>query len=141
MPLSMLPPPPRDGHGKTRGQDGSLFLSCRALSSPATCRFIPALSPALPSADFQVCSQTGSHYGVCIQDQSVAGGIAQNYVSQGPLARLATRGGGHFNVLGGRCSWLEFCNAPVPGVAGWAEEAQLEVVDAGEIVGCREFHR
>jgi len=46
MPLSTLPPPPRDGHGKTRGQDGSLFLSCRALSSPATCRFIPALGPA-----------------------------------------------------------------------------------------------
>ena len=35
-----------DGHlavhrRKTRGQDGSLLLSCRALSSPTTCRFIP----------------------------------------------------------------------------------------------------
>jgi hypothetical protein len=30
---------------KTRGQDGFAFLlSCRALSSPTTCRFIPALS-------------------------------------------------------------------------------------------------
>ena len=42
MPLSMLRLPPRDDRRKTRGQDGSLLLSCRALSSPTTCRFIPA---------------------------------------------------------------------------------------------------
>ena len=33
---------PRDHRRNTRGQDGLLFLSCRALSSPTTCRFIPA---------------------------------------------------------------------------------------------------
>ena len=30
-----------------RGQDGSLLLSYRALSSPATCRFIPAHNPLI----------------------------------------------------------------------------------------------
>ena len=49
VPLSTLRLPPRDGRRKTRGQDGSLLLSCRALSSPTTCRFIPALGPFLPS--------------------------------------------------------------------------------------------
>ena len=35
---------PRDAACKTRCQDGfAAFLSCRALSSPTTCRFIPAL--------------------------------------------------------------------------------------------------
>src|SRR6266481_5845983 len=29
----------------TRGQDGSLALSCTALSSATPCRFIPALTP------------------------------------------------------------------------------------------------
>ena len=57
MPLSMLRLPPRDDRRKTRGQDGSLLLSCRALSSPTTCRFIPALGrpTRLPgfSWDFQ----------------------------------------------------------------------------------------
>src|SRR5262249_15960231 len=34
----------RDVARKTRGQDGfAVLLSCRALSSPTTCRFIPAL--------------------------------------------------------------------------------------------------
>src|ERR1022692_2672487 len=42
MPLSTLRPAPRDAARKTRGQDGfATFLSCRALSSPTTCRFIP----------------------------------------------------------------------------------------------------
>src|ERR1700730_1511217 len=41
----MLQAIPRDIACKTRGQDGfATFLSCRALSSPTTCRFIPALS-------------------------------------------------------------------------------------------------
>src|SRR5437879_8726779 len=36
---------PRDVPCKTRGQDGfAVLLSCRALSSPTTCRFIPAHS-------------------------------------------------------------------------------------------------
>ena len=36
-------PAPRDAACKTRGQDGfAILLSCRALSSPTTCRFIPA---------------------------------------------------------------------------------------------------
>ena len=33
---------PHDDRRKTRGQDGSLLLSCRTLSFPTTCRFIPA---------------------------------------------------------------------------------------------------
>src|SRR6266436_8556924 len=42
-PLSTLQPAPRDAACKTRGQDGfAILLSCRALSSPTTCRFIPA---------------------------------------------------------------------------------------------------
>jgi hypothetical protein len=45
IPLSTLQAIPRDIACKTRGQDGfAAFLSCRALSSPTTCRFIPALS-------------------------------------------------------------------------------------------------
>jgi len=46
IPLSTLHLAPREARRKTRGQDGSLLLSCGALSSPTTCRFIPAL--ALP---------------------------------------------------------------------------------------------
>src|SRR5438477_2228700 len=45
IPLSTLQARPRDLACKTRGQDGfAALLSCRALSSPTTCRFIPALS-------------------------------------------------------------------------------------------------
>ena len=47
MPLSTLHPAPRGAWRKTRGQDGSLLLSCGALSSPTARRFIPTL--ALPS--------------------------------------------------------------------------------------------
>src|SRR5215510_6244271 len=44
IPLSTLRLTPRDATRKTRGQDGfAVLLSCRALSSPTTCRFIPAL--------------------------------------------------------------------------------------------------
>jgi hypothetical protein len=46
MPLSTLHPAPRGTQRKTRGQDGSLFLSCGAPSSPTTRRFIPTI--ALP---------------------------------------------------------------------------------------------
>jgi hypothetical protein len=46
MPLSTLHLAPRGTRRKTRGQDGSLLLSCGALSSPTARRFIPAL--ALP---------------------------------------------------------------------------------------------
>src|SRR5215475_6025064 len=39
IPLSTLRAPPRDAARKTRGQDGfAALLSCRALSSPTTCR-------------------------------------------------------------------------------------------------------
>jgi hypothetical protein len=49
MPLSTLRSPPRGGARKTQGQDGSLLLSCRTLSFPTTCRFIPAHGqPARP---------------------------------------------------------------------------------------------
>ena len=43
LPLSTLRWLPHDYHRKTRGQDGLLLLSCRTLSFPTTCRFIPAL--------------------------------------------------------------------------------------------------
>src|SRR5262245_54759255 len=44
IPLSTLRAPPHGVTRKTRGQDGfAVLLSCRALSSPTTCRFIPAL--------------------------------------------------------------------------------------------------
>ncbi len=46
MPLSMLHPAPHGAQRKTRGQDGSLFLSCRALSSPTARGFIPAIALA-----------------------------------------------------------------------------------------------
>jgi len=46
MPLSMLHSAPRGSQRKTQGQDGSLLLSCGALSSPTTRRFIPTI--ALP---------------------------------------------------------------------------------------------
>ena len=41
MPLFTLRRSPHDDHRKTRGQDGSLLLSCRTLSFPTTCRFDP----------------------------------------------------------------------------------------------------
>ena len=44
VPLSTLHPRCRHRRRMTRGQDGSLLLSCGALSSPTSCRFIPALS-------------------------------------------------------------------------------------------------
>ena len=46
MPLSMLHPAPRGTQRKTRGQGGSLLLSCGALSSPTTRRFIPTIALA-----------------------------------------------------------------------------------------------
>jgi hypothetical protein len=47
---STLRSTPRDAARKTRGQDGfATLLSCRALSSPTTCRFSPALD-GLPTA-------------------------------------------------------------------------------------------
>ena len=42
MPLFTLRLPPRGNRRKTRGQNGSLLLSCRTLSFPTACRFIPA---------------------------------------------------------------------------------------------------
>ena len=56
-PLSMLRMPARAGRRKTRSQDGSLLLSCRALSSPTTCRFIPALDPFRPML-YRYCVRT-----------------------------------------------------------------------------------
>ena len=44
MPLSMLHPAPHGAQRKTRGQDGSLLLSCGALSSPTARRFIPTIA-------------------------------------------------------------------------------------------------
>jgi len=49
MPLFTLRPAPRDTARKTRGQVGSLLLSCRTLSFLTTCRFIPALGRSRPS--------------------------------------------------------------------------------------------
>src|SRR3954447_8462696 len=42
MPLFTLHEPPRGNPRKTRGQDGSLFLSCKTLAFSTFCRFIPA---------------------------------------------------------------------------------------------------
>jgi hypothetical protein len=39
----MLRVSPHDDPRKTRGQDGSLLLSCKTLSFSTSCRFIPAL--------------------------------------------------------------------------------------------------
>ena len=44
MPLSTLHPVPHGTQRKTRGQDGSLLLSCGALSSPTARRFIPTIA-------------------------------------------------------------------------------------------------
>jgi hypothetical protein len=41
--LSTLGVPPHDDPPKTRGQDGSLLLSCKTLPFSTSCRFIPAL--------------------------------------------------------------------------------------------------
>ena len=46
MPLSTLHPAPHGARRKTRGQDGSLLLSCGALSSPTARRFIPTIALA-----------------------------------------------------------------------------------------------
>ena len=46
MPLSMLHPAPHGTQRKTRGRDGSLFLSRGAPSSPTTRRFIPTIALA-----------------------------------------------------------------------------------------------
>ena len=46
MPLSTLHPVPHGTQRKTRGQDGSLLLSCGALSSPTARRFIPTIALA-----------------------------------------------------------------------------------------------
>ena len=46
VPLSMLHPAPHGTQRKTRGQDGSLLLSCGALSSPTARRFIPTIALA-----------------------------------------------------------------------------------------------
>src|SRR3954447_588593 len=42
MPLSTLHGSPRDDPRKTRGQDGSLLLSCKTLAFSTFCRFSPA---------------------------------------------------------------------------------------------------
>jgi len=44
VPLSTLHVRPRGRPHMTRGQDGSLFLSCTTLSFATLCRFIPTLS-------------------------------------------------------------------------------------------------
>ena len=56
MPLSTLHPAPHGTQRKTRGQDGSLLLSCGALSSPTTRRFIPTL--ALPTVAAQYAASS-----------------------------------------------------------------------------------
>src|SRR5438270_3357052 len=53
MPLSTLRLTPRGINRKTQGQDGvRSLLSCRALSSPTTCRF----SPAHPQVGFELAT-------------------------------------------------------------------------------------
>jgi hypothetical protein len=66
VPLFTLRRPPRDYRRKTRGQGGSLLLSCRTLSFPTTCRFIPAhpllfrVSTVLQNQNLKVESRKGA---------------------------------------------------------------------------------
>src|SRR6266436_7516363 len=58
IPLSTLQAASRDVACKTQGQDGfATLLSRRALSSPTTCRFIPALS-GLPTSTRNCVTET-----------------------------------------------------------------------------------
>jgi hypothetical protein len=58
VPLFTLRAPPHDEPRKTRGQDGSLLLSCKTLSFSTSCRFIPALgrNPIICRGPFSFCS-------------------------------------------------------------------------------------
>ena len=56
MPLSTLHLAPHGSRRKTRGQDGSLLLSCGALSSPTARRFIPTIALADARGSMQECS-------------------------------------------------------------------------------------
>ena len=69
MPLFTLQAPPHDDTSKTRGQDGSLLLSCETLSFSTTCRFIPALGQPALSARFR---RRTSCYGGQVAWDSVA---------------------------------------------------------------------
>src|SRR5260370_12125505 len=68
IPLSTLQAASRDVACKTRGQDGfATLLSRRALSSPTTCRFIPALSglPVIrPQSSRRATGFPTSHNGI-----------------------------------------------------------------------------
>src|ERR1035438_5087340 len=63
MPLSTLRQPPRDGvHARLEARMESLLLSCKALSSSTTCRFIPAHgcpgpSPVPPNVITYLCTE------------------------------------------------------------------------------------
>ena len=61
MPLSTLHPAPRGAQRKTRGQDGSLLLSCGALSSPTARRFIPTIALAYARGSVAVVDLTRLH--------------------------------------------------------------------------------
>src|SRR5438067_7003980 len=61
MPLSTLHPAPHGTQRQTRGQDGSLLLSCGALSSPTARRFIPTLTLANARGSVTLSNQ-GSCY-------------------------------------------------------------------------------
>src|SRR5260370_27045640 len=77
MPLSTLHPAPHGTRRKTRGQDGSLLLSCGALSSPTARRFIPTL--ALPLVAAQLSG------GVPLPSRAAL------FVSPGPQAETGAR--------------------------------------------------
>src|SRR5262252_401414 len=63
IPLSTLQATPRDATRKTRGQNGfATLLFCRALSSPTTCRFIPAHS-GLPTIRPRFLQRRGGESG------------------------------------------------------------------------------
>src|SRR5207248_10588700 len=80
MPLSTLHPAPRGTERKTRGQDGSLLLSCGALSSPTTRRFIPTL--ALPHVRGSVTRQKSGRACPATTKQSVRSGRACPTISK-----------------------------------------------------------
>jgi len=64
MPLSTLHPVPHGTQRKTRGQDGSLLLSCGALSSPTARRFIPTIALAHARGS-EACRSTIKCFLIC----------------------------------------------------------------------------
>src|SRR5919197_1567945 len=61
MPLSTLHPAPLGTQRKTRDQEGSLILSCGALSSPTARRFIPTFALPHGRGSVKLTNATSRH--------------------------------------------------------------------------------